>query len=439
MASWPRWRTAALVALALSLGALVHARAQTAPGAAAGAPADALAQAEIAPVFQQLAALRGMAAPGPPPPAVVRSRAETRRYVEGELARRYSPARIEAERKSMVAWGLIPADYDLRQLFVDLLEEQVSAYYDPVARTMVLGDWLAPAERQVALLHELVHALQDRDVALDAFLAPLPGQGDRVLARQALVEGEAVAVMFDVLMRRMGVDLASLPDVGAIRSQIAASSLGPVIQRAPRFLRDLLLFPYAEGLTFVHQWRRRSQWSAIGALYRDPPRSSAQILHPDKFLGTRQDPLVVALPDLAPHTAGLSLVIEDEMGEFGLGGVLGVHLGEAAGRRTALGWRGDRFRVWEEAPGRFAIAAVIAMDTEASAAALAQALPGIVERRHPTATRRPGAGPAVAWRDGNRVLAVERRGPVVLLLEQVPEASADAMREAIWRARPASP
>jgi hypothetical protein len=100
MASWRRWRAAAVVALALSLGALVHARAQAPPGAATSPPAGAPAQAEIAPVFQQLAAIRGMPAPGPPPPAVIRSRAETRRFIESELARRYSPARIEAERKS---------------------------------------------------------------------------------------------------------------------------------------------------------------------------------------------------------------------------------------------------------------------------------------------------------------------------------------------------
>jgi len=43
------------------------------------------------------------------------------------------------------------------------------------------------------------------------------------------------------------------------------------------------------------------------------------------------------------------------------------------------------------------------------------------------------------WRDGGRALAVERRGSVVLLVEQVPEASADAVREAIWRARPGAP
>src|SRR6185436_5457124 len=111
-------------------------------------------------------------------------------------------------------------------------------------KAMVLGDWLTPAEQQAALLHELVHALQDREVSLDRFIAPTPGRGDQVLARQALVEGEAVGIMLDAILRSGGGSLAALGDVDALRAQIAASSLGPVIQRAPRFIRDLLLFPY---------------------------------------------------------------------------------------------------------------------------------------------------------------------------------------------------
>src|SRR5262245_10367643 len=154
-----------------------------------------------APLFQELAALKGIPAPGPPPPIFVKSRTEIRRYIEQELDRRYSSARVESERKGLAAWGLIPRGYDLRRLFVDLVNEQIAAYYDPVRKVMVLGDWLTPEEQQATLLHELVHALQDRQVSLDAFIEPAPGRGDQLLARQALMEGEAVALSFDVLLR----------------------------------------------------------------------------------------------------------------------------------------------------------------------------------------------------------------------------------------------
>src|SRR5712692_9786843 len=160
-------RTHALRALlALVLAAAVSPAAAQAPASGRTQPAlDALA----APLYTQLAALKGIASPGPPPPVLLRTREETRRFIEQELDRRYSAARVESERKGMVAWGLIPANYDLRRLFVDLMEEKVAAYYESGGKVMVVGDWLGPDEQHASLMHELVHALQNREVSLDAF------------------------------------------------------------------------------------------------------------------------------------------------------------------------------------------------------------------------------------------------------------------------------
>jgi len=108
-----------LLALLLVAIALIPAGAVFAQPTQAESSLSALA----GPLYQQLAALKGMGAPGPPPPILIKSREETRRFIQQELDRRYSAARVEAERKGMAAWGLIPPDYDLRRLFVDLLEE----------------------------------------------------------------------------------------------------------------------------------------------------------------------------------------------------------------------------------------------------------------------------------------------------------------------------
>jgi hypothetical protein len=379
-----------------------------------------------------------MSAPGPPPPVALRSRAESRRFIEQELDRRYAPERLERERKALVAWGLVPPDYELRRLFVDLMNEQLAAYYDPRGKSMVLGDWLAPAERHAALLHELVHALQDRELSLERFLAPGPGQGDQLLARQALIEGEAVGLMLELLLRPQGVELAALPDLGALRAGIAAATVGPVIQQAPRFLRELLLFPYVEGLHFVHQFRRRQPWAALAALYRDPPRSTSQILHPERRLDRRQDPLPVALPaELDARLAGWPLVSEDELGEFALGFALADILGDADGRAAAASWRGDRYRIWEDPAGGFALAYRLAVADPAAAGALAARLTRLVERRHPALAGRaapaPAGAPLTLWRAGDRVFLVEHRGAELLLLERIPAAAADRVREAAWR------
>ena len=399
-------------------------------------------EALAAPIYQQLAALRGMSAPGNPPPVVLRSREDNRRFMEQEMNRRYSPARIEAERKTLVAWGLIPADYDLRTLFLDLMQEQISAYYDPRLKVMVVGDWLPPEQQRAALIHELVHALQDREIALEGFISPDPGRGDQLLARQALIEGEAVALTIDFLLKAQNMDITMLPDLSNTQGLITTSAGGPLIAQAPKFLRDLLLFPYLEGVGFAYQLRKTHPWSAMSALYRDPPRSTAQIMDPAKRIGPlREDPVAVNLPDLAGLLPGGTLVSEDEVGEFGLGAVIALHLGEIEGRRAAVGWRGDRFQVWEDAAGHFVIACLVVMRDEQMAATVAGHLRDFVARRHPglAAKMRAGGGGATTWSDGGRASLVDRRGSQVLLLDQMPAATIERVRDTIWRSRTAGP
>jgi len=422
-----------LLALAAALAAVPAPRAQQ------PSPAQAALDAVTAPLYQQLAALKGITSHVPPPPVLLRSRAENRRFIEQEIARRYSPAALEAERKSMVAWSMIPPDYDLRRLFLDLLEEQVSAYYDSRGKVMVVGDWLPPEQQRAALMHELVHALQDRELPLDSFIAPDPGHGDRLLARQALIEGEAVALGFDQMLKPQGMDISGLSDLTMAQGLILSSAGGPVLTKAPKFLRDLLLFPYVEGLGFVYQFRKGHPWSDMSAVYRDPPRSTTQILHPEKYLDAREHPLPVVIPDLSRLLPGGRLVSDDDLGEFALGAVLALHLGEVDGRHAAVGWRGDRYRIWEDDGGRFVIAyRVVAADAQI-AAVLAANLQASVEKRHAElagkATVRPGG--IVTWvDDGGRVFAVESRGTSVILLERLPAQVFDRARDTVWRARP---
>src|SRR5262249_38707637 len=205
-------------------------------------------QAEAAQLVQELARLRGLPSTGAPPRVVVRTREERRRFILGELKRKYPESRLSAERRAMGAWGLVPPGFDLGGFLTDLVLEQAAAYYDPVAKVMVLANWLGAAEQREALTHELVHFLQDRQIELDRFLTAAPGRGDEALARQALIEGEAVALTLDRALRQQGQDLARLPDVSPLQKAIAASGTGPVLGRAPAFLRALLPCPHAPRL-----------------------------------------------------------------------------------------------------------------------------------------------------------------------------------------------
>jgi hypothetical protein len=359
----------------------------------------------------------------------VQSREERRRFVAAELARKYSPTRVDAERRALVAWRLVPADFDLAGFLADLLAEQAAAYYDPSAKRMVLANWLTPELRRDALTHELVHALQDRFVDLDRFLATPAGHSDAGLARQALVEGEAVALSHDLNLRREGRDLGALPDVADLQRAIRTSPTGPVLSRAPGHVRTMLTFPYAAGLGFVHAFRQRRPWAQLSALYQDPPRSSAQILHPERYLDRREDPVPLALPDLAAVLpAGAHPVIEDDLGEIGVAEVLRRFLGDSS---DAAGWRGDRYALWDVPAGPSVLVAVTAWDTEDIAAGFVRAYARVMAAKHGLAPLPPD-GPLLSWATRASTFAIERRRRTVLLVEGAPTSTFDALRAAVW-------
>jgi hypothetical protein len=399
------------------------------PAAAQGVVSREL-RTEAARLFRELADLRGLPAPGPAPSVVIRSREERRRFIERELARKFPPARLEAERAALVAWGVVPSGFDLTTFLTDLVLEQTAAYYDPTGKQMVLASWLGPEEQRDALAHELVHALQDRQMDLDAFLASPAGRSDDSLARQALMEGEAVALTLDLALRRQGQSLAALPDVSARQRAILGSATGPVLSRAPRFVRAMLLFPYAEGLGFVHQFVRRLPWARLGSLYRDPPRSTAQILHPERYLDNRRGAVTVPLANLADVLPNARRVIEDDAGEFGLREILAEYLGGGGDGADAAGWRGDRYAVWDDG-GTLALVALSAWETEAAATSFTQAYARLLGKKYGLSAPE-GERAVTTWRLEGRVLAVERRGRAVLVVEQVPAGALDDVRRRVW-------
>ena len=325
----------------------------------------------------------------------------------------------------MIAWGLVPPEFDLVGFLTDLVLEQATAYYDPVTKVMVLANWLPRDQQREALTHELVHLLQDRQVNLDRFLAGPPGRGDEVLARQALVEGEAVA------SRSTGRSAAGPAPGPAPRRRRAAAGIRRLGDRPrPRPRATLRArpadVPVASGLGFVHRFASGPPGSS-SRIFADPPRSTAQILHPERYFERHVDPVPVALPDLAAVLGGGRLVLDDVAGEFMLAAVLREGVGDDAAA-LAAGWRGDRYALWEDAAGTAVLVSLSAWENEAAATSFADACAPLLARKHGLP-----AGGAPAWDAGGRTFGVARRASEVLLYERVPARALDALRLSVWR------
>ena len=276
-----------------------------------------------------------------------RTRDELERYLEFKLDEELPDDQAELLTESYGLLGLVPRDMDLRAVLKGLYLEQVVGFYDPDSTTLFVLDDQPEESLESLLVHELVHAIQDQSVDLDAITAPDLGN-DRQVAAQAAIEGHATLVMFEFLMAAQGgsVDLTDIANFTDLISPSleAARTASPALASAPLVLQESLLFPYLGGAAFVESlWKREAgRPSPFGTQL---PMSTEQVLHPDRLSGDGRDS-PVAVEVSTP--AGWTLLYDDSLGELEVGILLETHTGT---RAAAEGWGGDRYLLLQNADG----------------------------------------------------------------------------------------
>ena len=233
--------------------------------------------------------------------------------------------------------GLIDTDVDLVNLYLDLLSEGVLGAYDSEEGRLVVrleGDALGPGE-ELTLAHELTHALQQQHFDIDSLLKETGDNFDRGLAVTALAEGDATLSEL-LYLQANSLSVPSVPDMLVYNS-------------APAIIQDLLIFPYASGLRMVTQNFGEEDWSDVNAAYEDPPQSTEQVIHPEKYL-EGEAPLQVALPEIEDALGpSWALIYSSVGGEFLLRHYLGLQLRTGDVDEAASGWGGDAFALYGDA------------------------------------------------------------------------------------------
>ncbi len=309
-------------------------------------------------VAARTAEVRGLPLRGPLPIELVEA-GELRGELIASIERDVGAETLAAEEALYRGLGLLPADLSLHDVLVDLLTEQTAGYYDTEQRVMrlvdgntslggmldVLGTVL---QRDIGgeflLAHELAHALSDQNFDLRAYMQPV-GNSDADAARSAFVEGEAMLVG---LYYVIGKPLRKVAWAAHAEHEETGWNA------APPFLKRQLLFAYGEGLRFVMALYNRAGTAALNRAYVRPPRSTEQILHPEKYLNESDEPVVVAVPPPLPEWQGARAVTDDTYGELGVLALLEQDLGFEQARIAAEGWGGDRYGLYAvagEAPG----------------------------------------------------------------------------------------
>ena len=234
---------------------------------------------------------------------------------------------------------------------------------------------------QALLAHAYIHALQDQHFDLGAMDARATTT-DAGLAVQALVEGDAALSTARYLYGDLSE--ADWERLAVLIMQSEQPDYGKDLALAETW-RRLQRFPYWEGRQFVHRLYQAGEWEAVNAAYVDPPRSTEQVLHPERYLDGGSDPERVAVPDLSTvldEADGWSVRLQDTMGELTIGLYLETQLTEDRAWRAADGWGGDTVALWEhEEQGRLLVWRTI-WDTTAEASEFEGAMLALIPERH---------------------------------------------------------
>ena len=237
-------------------------------------------------------------------PAEIITRDKVKEFLQQRMKEASSPEDIRVEALTLKKFGLVPQDFDLAKNTVDLLTEQAAAFYDFHRKRMFITDWTPSATREPALVHELGHALADQNVNLDKFIKQGQKSDDGSMARLAVMEGQASWLMAEYLARKAGQSLATSPallDTMAHSIESGASEF-PVFESEPLYLRETLTFPYSQGLLFQNAVYQRMKQKAFEEVFRKPPVSTQQILHPGcLFLRSGARPSRVAAASGCPR------------------------------------------------------------------------------------------------------------------------------------------
>ncbi len=257
-------------------------------------------------------------------------------------------------------FGLLPRDFNLETFLVALLREEVAGYYDPKTKTVNLLDWVPIEEQEPVMAHELTHALQDQSFGLQKWMKkgekdlgeikkdPTPDdiENDEMdNAREAVIEGQAQAMMFQYALAPTGHTITNSPAlVDAMQEETLSGTPGTkVFNDAPIFMKESLTFPYSYGMQFVVALMQKGgKERAFAGVLQNPPHTTRQIMEPQTYLsGEKIEPM--RIPDFKHDFKNYEKFDIGAMGEFDVAVLIEQYAGKPLSKRLCPAWRGGYY------------------------------------------------------------------------------------------------
>ncbi len=351
-----------------------------------------------------------------------------------EMAEVLGGDELRALGRLAAAGGVLPEGIDLAQLAASFTAASAGATYSPLDKQVLLvGDF----KNDSLLTHEFVHALQDQNFDLMKLLLVRPYNFDRTEALFAVIEGDAMNVQrraeeTDALYARRPLD-----DITRAENNRFKEYREEIGKMFPPLLTESFIFRYRDGARFVEAIRRRGGERAVDELFRRPPASSEQILHPEKYL-SNEAPQIVGIDERAFAANNWTMAASTPLGEIGIRGLLLAGVQERDAVRAGAGWSGDYAYLFEnkQKSGARLFVWKTSWDKPTDADEFFRAY-NLLQRTHGNASSldQSGSGQTAqtSWRDGSGRSTIVRREAGSVIIVRGSETDATAALE--WAGR----
>jgi hypothetical protein len=234
------------------------------------------------------------------------SKADVEKYAAGQLGKEEFAKSFAEEELSMKKLGFLPRDFNLKEFLVKSTGQGIAAYYDDETKTISMLNWVPPDRQEPILAHELTHALQDQNYDLAKWMKAGQKAGetgttdDSAVARKAVVEGQAMVVYVDYLLKPLGRSLEDTPGLVYQMEEPAVKAVidSQLMHEAPMILREMGTFAYQEGLIFEGELLHKGgKKMAFAGAFARPPRNSHEVLQPAAYIDDEKL-LPVRIPDM---------------------------------------------------------------------------------------------------------------------------------------------
>lgn len=331
---------------------------------------------------------------------------------------------LKAVERFLKTLRVVPDALDLEKAAQLFLLASFSAFYD--AGAITLGQNADPH----TLAHELTHALDDQHFDFAKLKKSTPIRYDALMALASIIEGDAEIVQN---LHRYG--KAMKPDLEKLRAFVE-NEWKDSVKRRPEFpaLFSLSLsFAYTWGEYFVEWHRQKHGQEGVNKLFASPPRSTEQILQPDKY-GV-DEPTAIDPSNLeAALQKEYRATYKTTLGQLGTRAALWSMLQQdpAFGGR---GWDGDWAALFEGGEVRF-VAWLSVWDSEGDCKeAKAAFIEALKKGTGTDPVKDKSAEEYAHFEKDGRASWVERKGASLAVVFSAPAGSARAIREAVWKSK----